>query len=168
MIYRLTILLLIFGCKDENPELENFRGITEIDVDGNLISEDSDDWYGNEYRNTHCITDTPSEDTESEETSMQSESLPETYKFIPAFPNPFDTLVSVHYGLPTNSQVNLRIIDKNGNKIIQILNENQNEGFHCVSWDGKDENGEALDSALYRILFYAGDFFSHGDILYSP
>ncbi|SVE16094.1 uncharacterized protein METZ01_LOCUS468948, partial [marine metagenome] len=53
MLRILIILLLIVGCEDENPELENFSGITEIDADGNVVSEDSDDWYGNEYRNTH-------------------------------------------------------------------------------------------------------------------
>ena len=33
---------------------------------------------------------------------------------------------------------------------------------------GKDESGELVTSELYRLLFYAGDFFAHGDIMYAP
>ena len=153
-------VILIVGCEDENPELENFSGITEIDANGNVISEDSDDWYGSEYRNTHCVTESNSGGLDS--------FLPATYKLIPAFPNPFDSLVSIHYGLPTDSNVNLKIIDSNGNQIQVLVNDDQTAGYYCVSWDGKDESGEIVTSELYRLLFYAGDFFAHGDIMYAP
>ena len=156
----LLIALLVVGCDDENPELENFSGITEIDADGNVVSEDSDDWYGNEYRTTHCVTESISEGGIS--------LLPTTYILIPAFPNPFDSLVSIHYGLPTDSNVNLKIIDSNGNQIQVLVNDDQTAGYYCVSWDGKDESGEIVTSELYRLLFYAGDFFAHGDIMYAP
>ena len=33
----LLLVLLIIGCEEENPELENFNGITEIDIEGNII-----------------------------------------------------------------------------------------------------------------------------------
>ena len=160
MLRRLIILLLIVGCEEENPELENFSGITEIDANGNVISEDSDDWYGSEYRNTHCVTESNS--------GSGVKIMPATYKLIPAFPNPFDSLVSIHYGLPTDSNVNLKIIDSNGNQIQVLVNDDQTAGYYCVSWDGKDESGEIVTSELYRLLFYAGDFFAHGDIMYAP
>ena len=160
LLIGLSFLLLIVGCDDENPELENFSGITEIDADGNVISEDSNDWYGNEYSNAHCIIETTSEGGVNV--------LPATYTLIPAFPNPFDTLVSIHYGLPTDSNVKMTIIDRNGNPIQVLVNDNQTTGYYCVSWDGKDESGEIVTSELYRLLFYAGDFFAHGDIMYTP
>ena len=160
MLRRLIILLLIVGCGDENPELENFSGITEIDSDGNVVSEDPDDWYGNEYRKVHCVTESISGDGIS--------LIPATYILIPAFPNPFDSLVSIHYALPTDSNVNLKIIDSNGNQIQVLVNDDQTAGYYCISWDGKDESGEMVTSELYRLLFYAGDFFAHGDIMYAP
>ena len=153
-------IILIVGCKDENPELENFSGITEIDADGNVVSEDSDDWHSNEYRNTHCVTESIS--------GGEDGYIAENYKLIPAFPNPFDSLVSIHYGLPTDSNVNLKIIDSNGNQIQVLVNADQTAGYYCVSWDGKDESGEIVTPELYRLLFYAGDFFTHGDIMYAP
>ena len=33
----LISILFIVGCEEENPELENFNGITEIDIEGNII-----------------------------------------------------------------------------------------------------------------------------------
>ena len=153
-------IILIVGCEDENPELENFSGITEIDADGNVVSEDSDDWYGNDYRNTHCVTESNSGGGDN--------FIPATYQLTPAFPNPFDSLVSIHYGLPTHSNVNLKIIDNNGNQVKVLVNDDQAEGYYCISWDGKDESGELVTSELYRLLFYAGDFFAHGDIMYAP
>ena len=67
--YKLILIsLLIVGCEEDgNPELDTFTGITEIDSDGNIISEDFDDWYGSEYRNSHCVTDTESESEITEE-----------------------------------------------------------------------------------------------------
>ena len=164
----LLFILLIAGCEDENPELENFSGITEIDLDGNIISEDSDDWYGSVYRNTHCVTDTASESDISEGGIGITMMIPTIYSFLPAYPNPFDSLVSIHYDLPTYSNVIIRIIDRNGNQIQMLVNDTQGAGSYCVSWDGKDDNGDIIDSELYRLLFHAGDFFSHGDIMYSP
>ena len=164
----LFIALLIVGCEDENPELENFRGITEIDSDGNIISEDSDDWYGSVYRNTHCETDAASESDISEGGIGITMMIPTIYSFLPAYPNPFDSLVSIHYDLPTDSNVQIRIIDRNGNQIQILVNDNQNEGNYCVSWDGKDESGEIVSSQLYRLLFSADEFFAHGDIMYAP
>ena len=165
----LLIALLIVGCEEDgNPELDNFSGITEIDSDGNIISEDSDDWYGSEYRNTHCVTDTESESDISEGEIGINIAIPTTYSFLPAFPNPFDSLVSIYYGLPTDSDVKIRIIDRNGNQIQMLVNDTQGAGYYCVSWDGKDDTGDIIDSELYRLLFHAGDFFSHGDIMYSP
>ena len=164
----LLIALLIVGCEEDgNPELDNFSGITEIDSDGNIISEDSDDWYGSEYRNTHCVTDTESE-SDISEGEIGIKVIPATYSFLPAFPNPFDSLVSIHYGLPTDSDVKIRIIDRNGNQIRMLVNDNQGAGSYCVSWDGKDDNGDIIDSELYRLLFHAEDFFSHGDVHYIP
>ena len=166
----LLIALLIVGCdnsEDENPELDNFTGITEIDSDGNIISEDSDDWYGSEYRNTHCVTYTESESDISEGVIVET-MIPTTYSFLPAFPNPFDSLVSIHYGLHSVSNVKIRIIDRDGNQIQMLVNDTQDAGSYCVSWDGKDDNGDIIGSELYRLLFRAGDFFSHGDIMYSP
>ena len=168
MIRRLIILLLIVGCKDENPELENFSGITEIDSDGNIISEDYDDWSESDYRNTHCVTDTEPKSDISEGGIGISMMIPAIYSFLPAYPNPFDSLVSIHYGLPTDSDVIIRIIDRNGNQIQMLVNDTQGAGSYCVSWDGKDDNGDIIDSELYRLLFHAGDFFSHGDIMFSP
>ena len=164
----LLSILIIVGCEDENPELENFSGITEIDSDGNIISEDSDDWYGSEYGNTHCVTDTESESDISEGEIGITKMIPATYSFLPAFPNPFDSLVSIHYGLHSASNVKIRIIDRNGNQIQMLVNDTQGAGYYCVSWDGKDDNGDIIGSELYRLLFHAGPFFSHGDIMYSP
>ena len=169
MLRRLIILLLIVGCKDENPELENFNGITEIDIEGNIISEDSNDWCGDYdeemYKNIN-IADCPSEIQIVESSGFSS--IPTEYSLKPAYPNPFDSLVTIHYSLPEDSDVTLKIIDSAGNTVRMLGNADQAGGFYCISWDGRNDDGDIVESDLYRVFIYANHFSCSGDLQFSP
>ena len=163
MIRRLIILLLIVGCKEENSELENFNGITEIDIEGNIISEDSNDWCG-EYM--HYSTDCPTEIEIVESSGMSS--IPTEYSLSPAYPNPFDSLATIYYGLPESSDVTFKVIDSAGNTVRNLGNANQAAGYYCISWDGRNDDGDIVESDLYRVFIYAKHFSCSGDLQFSP
>ena len=160
----LLSILFIVGCEEENSELENFNSITEIDIEGNIISEDSNDWCG-EYM--HYTTDCPTE-IEIVEPSSGTSVIPTEYSLKPAYPNPFDSLVTIHYSLPEDSDVTLKIIDSAGNTIRMLGNADQAGGFYCISWDGRNDNGDIVDSNLYRVFIYANHFNCSGDLQFSP
>ena len=161
----LLSILLIVGCKDENPELENFNGITEIDIEGNIISEDSNDWCGGGYMryNTDCPTE-----IEIVESSSGTTLIPTEYFLSPAYPNPFDSLTTIYYGLPEFSDVTFKVIDSAGKTVRNLGKANQTAGYYCISWDGRNDDGEIVDSNLYRVLIYANHYNCSGDLQFSP
>jgi len=160
----LIIALLFVGCEEENSELENFNGITEIDIEGNIISEDSNDWCG-EYM--HYSTDCPTE-IEIVESSSGTTLIPTEYFLSPAYPNPFDSLTTIYYGLPEFSDVTFKVIDSAGNTVRNLGNANQAAGYYCISWDGRNDDGDIVESDLYRVFIYANHFSCSGDLQFSP
>ena len=176
LISKLIMLLLIVGCEDDNfDELENFNGYMEIDSDGNIISEDSDDWcWDNEVLEeingdyfTFCATEIETSPNDSDGIIV-TQVMPIEYSLFPAYPNPFDSLVAIHYALPTDSNVDIKIIDETGNTVQMLVNTHQSPAFYCISWDGKDENGDFVETGLYRITFHAESYYCRGDIMYTP
>ena len=161
----LLLVLLIVGCEEENPELENFNGITEINIEGNIISEDNNDWCG-EFIYSYS-TDCPTA-IETVEFLGNNISLPTEYSLLPAYPNPFDSLVAIYYGLPESAVVTLKIIDSAGNTVRMLGNAHQAAGNYCISWDGRNDNDEIVNGDLYRVFIYAKHFSCSGDIQFAP
>tara|TARA_B100000315_G_scaffold31113_1_gene26307 strand:+ start:11 stop:505 length:495 start_codon:yes stop_codon:yes gene_type:complete len=159
----LLIILLIVGCEEENSEVENFNGITEIDIEGNIISEDSNDWCG-EY--ILYSTDCPTEIEIVE--SLGTPLIPAEYSLSPAYPNPFDSLATIYYGLPESPVVTFKVIDSAGNTIRNLGSAKQEAGYYCISWDGRNDNGDIVESDLYRVFIYANHFSCSGDLQFSP
>lgn len=67
----------------------------------------------------------------------------------PASPNPFRETTSFRFGLPHGARVTLAVFDVGGRKVRDLASGWMPAGSHSVSWDGRDESGRALPSALY-------------------
>ncbi len=74
------------------------------------------------------------------------------------FPNPFNPITSISYGLKNDSEVTLDIYNLNGQHIITLVNENQDKGIQVVEWYGTDKQGRKVDSGMYFYKLQAGDF----------
>ncbi|MBN2354567.1 T9SS type A sorting domain-containing protein, partial [candidate division KSB1 bacterium] len=75
-------------------------------------------------------------------------------------PNPFNTETCIHFALPQNSRVNLRVYNVNGQVIKRLVEKEMPAGRHVVSWDGRNEGGEAVASGVYFCKMEAGAFIA--------
>ena len=71
------------------------------------------------------------------------------------YPNPFNPSTNIQYNLSIPGNVEVSIYNISGQKIRQLVCENQQEGNHTLVWDGKNNNGEAVTSGLYlyKVIF---------------
>jgi hypothetical protein len=91
------------------------------------------------------------------ETGSQSQT-PRGFKLYQNYPNPFNPSTIIHYELPLRQEVKITIYNTQGQQIRLLVDGYQNEGFHAVSWDGKDQRGQHVASGVYFYQIQAGQF----------
>ncbi|RQW04926.1 T9SS C-terminal target domain-containing protein, partial [candidate division KSB1 bacterium] len=90
--------------------------------------------------------------------AVDSETLaPLTFALLQNYPNPFNPITKILYSIPTSEQVTLNIYDLNGRLVKQLVDQQQQEGRHCVTWDGSNDHGQHVGSGTYFYRLSAGD-----------
>jgi len=126
-----------------------FTGICQTDSSGNIISDDPSDWQPR-----LSFPDSTSND------------IPSCYGMAPVYPNPTSDSIKILYALPRMTSVVITINSLPNNEIVkELLNiKTISPGYHSITWDGKDAEGNDLESGVYGCYFYAGFLRSYGDI----
>ena len=85
--------------------------------------------------------------------------LPDRFALRQNYPNPFNPVTTIKYDLPADALVQLNIYDMLGRKVITLLNERKPAGYHSIVWDGKNSQGELVNSGVYfyQLSVIAGD-----------
>ena len=86
--------------------------------------------------------------------------LPEQIKLHPAYPNPFNATVTLHFELPDAQMIKLDIFDLQGRHVAALLNDLQCPGNHSVTWNAGD-----AASGLYVVQLNTGNRFQTQKIL---
>ncbi len=82
----------------------------------------------------------------------QAAEQPEAALKLGAFPNPFNPQTDIHYRLPQDAHVTLRVYSSEGRLIRELLSEVQSAGEHLSHWDGMDGQGRAQSSGQYHLV----------------
>ena len=91
----------------------------------------------------------------------QSQLIPTHYELSQNFPNPFNPVTTIRYGLPQAGRVSLKIYNLLGEEVALIMNDElQSAGYHVAIWDGRDRNGVYVASGVYVYRMQAGSFVS--------
>ena len=61
--------------------------------------------------------------------------LPKSYKLEQNYPNPFNSSTIIHYQLPSDSKVILKIYNMLGQEVKTLVEEMQDAGYKSVQWD---------------------------------
>ena len=69
------------------------------------------------------------------------------------FPNPFNPSTDISFGIPTGSDVTLKIYDTSGKEIITLANGYFDAGIYSINFDGRN-----LSSGVYFYKMVTGDF----------
>jgi M6 family metalloprotease-like protein len=81
--------------------------------------------------------------------------VPIVYSLEQNYPNPFNPSTQIRYGLPKAGYVTLRIYNAIGQEVALLVNGEQHEGNHTISFDAKK-----LTSGIYYYRLTAGDYVS--------
>ena len=138
-----TLALSVSGCED-NPSAPSgvecwFSGITETDEEGNILSEDTDDWcYGGGI---------------------------DSYMLF-GYPNPGSEIIMIAYCIPASGPVRIRIMAP-GCIPVRTLLDTEVGGWASghVVWNFIDESGARVRPGIYRCWLEADGLQCYGDIL---
>jgi hypothetical protein len=87
-----------------------------------------------------------------------SPSGPYAFELHQNYPNPFNAQTIIAYDLPKTSIVSLRIYDLTGRVVKGLIrNEYQSAGPHRFIWDGTDESGRPVATAIYLYELKVGE-----------
>jgi L-ascorbate metabolism protein UlaG (beta-lactamase superfamily) len=73
-----------------------------------------------------------------------AQSRPLTNRLDQNYPNPFNPSTTIHFQVPTSSQVNVKVFDVLGREIVTLVNEHKNPGVYSVQW-----NADRVPSGVY-------------------
>jgi hypothetical protein len=71
-------------------------------------------------------------------------------RLLPAIPNPFNPRTEVRFYLATAGRATIGIYDLAGRNIWN-LSQYVEGGFHSVTWDGRDSNGNEMAAGVYAV-----------------
>jgi len=69
-----------------------------------------------------------------------------------AFPNPFNSRVTISFELTETTKISLVIYNSTGQAVYVLNSEERQAGKHLFTWDGKDSSGEILRCGIYYCL----------------
>jgi hypothetical protein len=71
---------------------------------------------------------------------------------LPNVPNPFNPRTTLHFTTDSPARVQLEIVDVRGRVVQRLLDEHVDAGDHSLIWDGRDAEGRAVASGVYRVM----------------
>ena len=79
--------------------------------------------------------------------------IPTEFSLSAAYPNPFNPVTNLKFGLPVDSKVSIQIYNLQGKVVSTLLNDNMQAGYHSVVW-----NADEFGSGIYFVQMIAGDY----------
>ena len=83
----------------------------------------------------------------------ESMMIPQDFTLNNPYPNPFNPITTISFGVPEDSHVSLEIFDINGRQVTTLMSDKLDAGYHEVHWDATSQS-----SGLYIIKMQSGRF----------
>jgi len=81
--------------------------------------------------------------------------IPEDFSIHSIYPNPFNPVTNIIYGLPEHVNVQIVVYDLTGKKVATLINQFQTPGYHSINW-----NADNHPSGVYFVKIVAGDYIN--------
>ncbi|MCX6175742.1 MAG: T9SS type A sorting domain-containing protein [Ignavibacteriales bacterium] len=93
-------------------------------------------------------------------TSVEENSkLPTEFSLLQNYPNPFNPETQISYKLSAGGFISLSVYDLLGREIKTLVSKEQPAGYYSVSWNGKNEFGNAVPSGVYMYSLKTSNFY---------
>jgi hypothetical protein len=83
--------------------------------------------------------------------------IPEELSLDGNYPNPFNPVTTIRFGLPEPRKIRITVINLLGQEIIELLNGRKDIGRHEVIWQGVDRSGKAVATGMYFTVLSDGN-----------
>ena len=74
---------------------------------------------------------------------------PGSFALFPTYPNPFNSSTVIRFALPAPAEVELAVFNTVGQKVATLVRGVRDAGQYSLTWDGRDNRGNALASGVY-------------------
>jgi flagellar hook assembly protein FlgD len=75
------------------------------------------------------------------------------------YPNPFNPSTSIEFTVRERTRVSLKVYDVSGQLVRTLLEAERAPGeVHRMTWDGRNDAGQAVSSGVYFYRLVASDF----------
>ncbi|MDL1892646.1 T9SS type A sorting domain-containing protein [Sphingobacteriales bacterium CHB3] len=92
-------------------------------------------------------------------TSLQPpDILPRGFVLEQNFPNPFNPTTTIRYALAEDAVVTLKVYNMIGQEVVTLLNEPKQAGTYEVTFEARNNRGDALTSGVYFYEMKAGGY----------
>ena len=94
----------------------------------------------------------------AQEADLATSGVPTEFKLDSNYPNPFNPSTTITYHLPQATRVTLDVYNVTGQRVAQLVAQEQGAGVHQAVWDGRDASGTPVASGVYLYRIEAGSF----------
>ena len=91
-------------------------------------------------------------------TKQTTETIPQKYELLQNYPNPFNPETEVSFAVTKKSNIKIAVFNVVGQQILVLTDKHYWPGKHKIIWDGKDKNGEEVQSGIYFYQMTAENF----------
>lgn len=84
--------------------------------------------------------------------------VPNAYRLDANYPNPFNPSTTITYHLAKGGHTTLKIYNLVGQEVKTLVNGSQAAGEFKVTWNGRDNSGQAVSSGIYILTLRSGKF----------
>ena len=93
-------------------------------------------------------------------TTAIAQQIPVSSGLSRCYPNPFNSRITIDYGIDQPGNIKIDIYDLLGRKITTLIDEIESAGEHKVTWDAQNQN-----SGIYFYKIHSGDYAETKKIL---
>ncbi len=84
--------------------------------------------------------------------------LPLVTKLTGNYPNPFNPTTTISFSTKEAGHVSINIYNMKGQLVKTLINENLEEDYHDVIWNGKDNSNKTVSSGIYFYKMKSGNY----------
>jgi hypothetical protein len=138
--------------------------LASLDSDGDGFSngfelqDANGTWTSGSSGDFNLVTNPGDANSKPNQTSVTDIEIPNSYKLLNNFPNPFNPSTKIAFEIPQNESVSLNIYNINGELVYNLVDENLAAGRYEKIWNGKDITGRNVSSGVYIYRLKAGMF----------
>ncbi len=92
--------------------------------------------------------------------------IPANFKFVGAYPNPFNAITRISFTVSHPATVSIEIFDVLGRQVMKSSVAVSSPGEHFYIWDGTNQTGETVSTGLYFVQLNAGSASATGKLLF--